>query len=375
MGPTRRERILAALAAAGDRTARDSIVDRLVAGARSTTREALARSIRPGGTVNDFPSGFWPGLVMITRGLDWGWSWTVPDASRRTWPDIELWNALLAARPSLHDDVLRRTAADPRVPDLGRAMLLGLLLQPRQDDTATLLAIARRGMAKDSLCIALPVGMKRNQHVVRFNVPLCTAAYALGRHRAVDALTALWRECPPDDHDLRGELTVALCQADTGLVVPLLVEYMRSDWNERAGSAAYVKDVLASAQARPPFTAYARLPGQHDLRVIDEPYRVAGITSQIAHRAEPESLISLITDPSLNPWLRLFWVFQTYTAREDMRPWVPALRGALAEMASKTTDGDSLRTGIDGARSWLDIGDKVYGEHSERVSARKLDWR
>lgn len=352
-----RDRVLAALAAAGDRAARDTIVARLTAESALSTRAALRGSLRDRGSANYFPSGFWPALHLLHQHS------FVYGGCRQ----LEVWHRLLAGRPLVHDDVLRRAAAHPGMTDVGRTMLLGLLARPEPTDADALLSLARRGLGAESLHVVLRtdnIGGSGEQ--VRYNVPVCVAAYALARHRAVGALMTLWRECPTGDRDLRGELALALCEADTDLAVPLLVDYVRSEWNERAGSPDFLKRVLASVERRRPQTPAARAPGDHDLSAMDVGYRVRAITSRLAHRDDPESLVRLITDRSLHPWLRLFWAHHARAYEKRLRPSLPAIRSALDDLARSHPSDEVLQRGIEGARRHLDIGDGVYARHVAR---------
>ena len=355
--PSLHDRVLAALAASGDAEARDTIVRRIAAEGAVKTGGALR--FRHTGSINGFPSGFWPAVHLIDRRPNPG-----------GWDELNLWHDLLAGRPDVHDDVLRRAAADRTTTDLARVVLLGMLAKPGPDDARPALMLARRGLGVDSLWVTLRAG-DFHETSVRYNVPVCVAAYALGRQRAIEALVALWRECPTDDRDMRGELAVALCKADSDVAIPPLLEYVRTEWNTRAASSAYVDDVLASIAKRPS-SALTCDPGEYDLRGIDVAYRVAGITGQFERWLGPERYVSLATDPSLHPWLRLFWIHRMHVYTKAMRPWVPTLRRSLDELARTTHEGDLLRGGIEAARRRLDIGDKVYAED---VAPGASEWK
>lgn len=357
---THEERILAALAAAGDRAARDTIVRRLVAGRDLTTPEALRRSIGRRGTINDFPSGFWPAVHLLHGNAFGGWR------------DLDVWHALLAGRPEVHDQVLRRAAADPTMTDLGRTLLLGLLSHTRSEDAGPLLDYARRGLVADSLMVTLSANSIPKAGVpVRYNVPVCTAAYALGRHRAVDALLALWQASPRSDHQLRGELAAVLSGIESEAVVPAVMDYVRSEWNTRAASPDYARGVIASANDRLP-SALTRAPFDWDFRGIDIRYRALPITSLITSRSRPDSLVSLVTDATLSPWLRVYWAVHVPAYDRRMRPWLPAIRRGLDELAASAAADSNLQLAIDGARRKLAIGDQVYADHAWRT---EVEWK
>src|SRR5262249_17498791 len=158
-----------------------------------------------------------------------------------------------------------------------------------------------------------------------------------------------WREAPVRDHDLRGELAMALAMADTAPALPPLMEYVRSEWNARASASAFAEGVIASAERRAPY-ALTRAPFHDDYSGIDVGYRIWGIEPQIADRADPDSLASLMTDRRLSPWLRLFWIGRMRAYELRLRPWLPMVRSTLDEMARHYAGDPAIQRGIEGAR-------------------------
>lgn len=335
------DRVLAALAACGDGEARDTIVARLVDGRGLTTHEALRRSIRSTGSINGFPSGLWPVVHLMRYGNPHG-----------GWRELSTWHELLKAKPDVHDEVLRRAASDPVMTGFGKTILLGLLAKPSPGDADEIARFARRSRAADPLYVTLATGFMRNSTPLRYNVPFWTATYALGRHRAAGPLLDLWREAGTGP-DSRVPLVFALALADTEAVVPALEEYVRSDWNAYAGSAAYRDAVIASSGSRPV--------SKHDMESIGGPYGTTFIVDVVRRRGGPKVTFPLMTDTTLSPWLRLYWVTSTHDFTSAERDHMPAVRQALAQIERTSTDA-VLQQGVVSARRWLGIVVKVRAE-------------
>jgi len=344
------DRVLAAAAACGDAAVERRIVGSLVTSSAITARDVLPERIRGAerGTINGRSNALWPILPLI-----------MPWPSSFGWGELEKWHGLLAPRPEAHDRVLRAAAADPAMPSVGYGMLLGLLQHPTAAEDRALLALGRRALGADSLVVPVTDGSLRAVGHIRFNVPLCVAAYALGRHRAVGPLLELWRSSAGAEHDVRGEIAVAMALADTDAVLPALEEYVRSDWNARAAPAGYV-DVSRGLSA-------------WDMRAIDVEVRVAPIASELlGPRSTPERMLRLITDPALTPWLRIFWAMRLPAYEARLRPLLPEIRRSLDALAASTKADSVLARGIAGARRNLAIGDKVY---AEVVAPGVVAWR
>lgn len=336
------DRLLALRAVLGDEDASDEIVRQLIAQSSITTPECLPASMRDRGTTNDYPSGMWPVLLFA------------PWPPYQGWWQLQRWHSLLAGRPDVHDRILRDVADSRGMPSLGRILLIGLLVRPTPAEIDRLLELARRGLGSDSLSMTFHPG--RGERAVRYNVPVCTAAAALARHRAADALLALWRECPRDDPDLRGEVIAWMSSVDTSMVMSALTEYVRTEWNERASSPEYARSVVASLNPVG--------------REIDVSYRASAINQRIAH--DPKAVLPLMTDPTLSPLLRLHWIQQLPAYEARMRSLVPEARRSLSSIARIAPSDSALSVAIAGARMNLNIGDKVYREDVEPAVAK---WR
>jgi hypothetical protein len=281
------------------------------------------------------------------------------------WGGLETWNLLLAPRPEVHDRVLRAAAAHTATPDIGSGMLRGLLLHPTVAEDRALLALGRRALGADSLFVEVVNGIPPETRSLRYNVPLCVAAYALGRHRAAGPLLELWRASAGAEPDVRGEIAAAMARADTEAVLPAIEEYVRSEWNARAASAMYVDAVVA--------VSAGRVPGAWDMKEIDALTRVHPITrALLGPRSSPKRMQRLITDPGLSPWFRIFWAARLPAYEARFRPLLPEIRHSLDALAASTKADSALARGIAGARRNLAIGDKVY---AEVVIPRVVAWR
>ena len=354
------ERMRALRAACGDESARAAIVARLVDGAPDTEPAAFSEHPqRPGSFINDYPAAMWPGAYLIH---------SKPPFDLESWRQSLEWHRALERRPEAHDAVFRSAAHRVEMPPIGRALLLGTLLRPEEADLSELLAIAldgRRPNTGDLSTSAAPPAPGASpdpESVVRFEIQTCTAAYALGKLRAGRELLLLWRERSKSDRHVRGELAFAMTLADTALVLPALIDYVRQDWNDRAGTKDFVED-LKAVNGR----MKARGITDFSLRVIDIPYRTA-IAHQIAEHGGPETLLSLMEDTTLEPWFRLYWSWSLRHYREEERTLRPRVITVLADIERRAAGDPELTQALASARQMIAIGDKVYAEH---VATRK----
>jgi len=354
------ERMLALRAACGDESARAAIVDRLMDGAPDTEPAAFtSHPQRPGSFINDYPGAMWPGAYLIH---------SMPPFDLESWQQALAWHRALEPRPEAHDAVFRSAAHRVEMPPIGRALLLGTLLRPEAADRAELLAIARDGKRPDAGALSTSAvahgsaALSAPMSVVRFEIQTCTAAYALGKLHGGKELLLLWKERSKSDRHVRGELAFAMSLADTALVLPALIDYVRREWNDRAGTRDFVEDMKA-------VNGRINLRGITDfsLRVIDLPYRTA-IAYQIAEHGGPETVLSLMEDKTLQPWFRLYWSWSLRHYREEERMLRPRVIAALADIERRAAGDPDLALGLASARQMIAIGDKVY---TEVVATRK----
>jgi hypothetical protein len=360
-GPSAAERLLALRAACGDESAQAAIVARLAEGAADTEPGTfMAHAQHPGSFINDYPGAMWPGAYLIH---------SMPPFHLGSWRQSLEWHRALEVRPETHDAVFRSAAHRAEMPPIGRALLLGTLLRPGAADVSELLEIARDGRGPDAAVLSTPAATHAApgtspdpDSVVRFEVQTCTAAYALGKLRAGKELLQLWKEHSKADRHVRGELAFAMTLADTALVLPALVDYVRREWNARAGTADFVEDLKAANRR-----ITARGITDFSLRVIDVPYRIA-IARQITRHGGPETLLSLMEDTTLEPWFRLYWSWSLQHFREEERVLRPRVVAALADIERRGAADPDLAQALASARQSIAIGDKVYAEH---VAPRK----
>jgi len=348
------ERLLALRAACGDESARAAIVAKLMDGAPDTAPAAFAEHpLRPGSFTNDFPAAMWPGAYLIH---------SMAPYSIESWEQALEWHRVLKPRPEAHDAIFRSAAHRVEMPPIGRALLLGSLLRPGAADMSELLAIARDGKRPDAgnlttLAVSHAPGASPDpESEVRYEVQTCTAAYALGKLRAGKELLLLWRERSKSDRNVRGELAFAMSLADTAIILPALIEYVRHEWNERAGTRDFVEDVK-EVNGRLKVRGFT----DYGLRVIDVPYRI-GIAHQIAEHGGPETLLSLMEDKTLQPWFRLYWSWSLRHYGKEERMLRPRVIAALADIERQAAGDPDLTQALASARQMIAIGDKVYAE-------------
>jgi hypothetical protein len=361
-GPGAAERMLALRAACGDASARAAIVARLAEGAGDAEPAAFTSGGRRAGSfMNDYPAAMWPGVYLLH---------SMPPFDVASWRQSLDWHRALEGRPEAHDAVFRAAARSSGMPPIGRALLLGSLLRPEPADVAELLAIARDGgrpgageLSTSAVSHALPGSGPDPESVVRFEVQTCTAAYALGKLRAGKELLQLWKERAKADRHVRGELAFAMTLADTAVVLPALIDYVRREWNERAGTKDFVEDLKAADRR-----IQGRGVSDFSLkRAIDVPYRSA-IGHQIAEHGGPKALLALMEDATLEPWFRIFWSWSLRHYHEEERALRPRIVAALADIERRAEGDPDLALALGSARRMIAIGDKV---HAENVAPRK----
>lgn len=201
---------VAALAAQGYSDATETIVESLVSGGRCTEEAALRESACLRGSVNGFPRGFWTGL-LTSRGFD----------TNHPWCSFALAHNLYESVPATRNRIYRLVAADDRLPDAGRVVLLGNLTALTDADVAQLLAIWQRAtMAPVYLDVPGPERVTASgaalegAYPIRFNANACCVAYAFGRHRRKAELLKILQEAPAQDYMLLSEIQTALAEVE-----------------------------------------------------------------------------------------------------------------------------------------------------------------
>jgi hypothetical protein len=267
------------------------------------------------------------------------------------------WTGLLRPRPELYDDVLRRVAASPATPPIGRTLLLGLLSQPRAADADSVLAMARRALSdpRGPFVLTISTGTFHSRWTVKFDVPVCMAAYALSSMRADSALLVLWREAGSRDEDARGEIAYALARTNSSRAVPAVLEYATTTWNARALAPGFaVEPVDAKGWPRPP--------GRDAVR-LDAEYRIAAVVGLLTGGPDaPARMRRLTTDRTLAPWLRLYWMANLRGYNIENRALLGDLRRELDAMEASAGPDSALLRGIREVRGGFAIYDKVFHE-------------
>lgn len=287
--------ILAAQAACGDAAARDLIVRAIVRQGRELTAPAaLVAEAERGGSINGYPTGFWTGYQILRA------------EGNRRWHALDFALDYLAARPEVLDPLLRRAAADAELPDAGRIVALSALRAAETADLDSLEALWRRALCPGAPMAMIPVeaGFGAPPARVRFNLNASSAAYAFARLRACARLERLWRECPADDRVLRGEIALAAARTDSARLAPIVLEYVTRDWNAeaRTGNAERRLAPLRSAHGDSLFVPL------RDTALFDFVYRLGPILGFARSALPVVDRIALMSDPRLDPLLRLYWI-------------------------------------------------------------------
>ncbi len=235
----------------------------------------------------------------------------------------------LAARPALHDTLLRQALADDALSPFAQCTLLGYLARPGSADVARLRALWTAALAaRHEITIATPPSHTRIQWsdvTVTVDPDATAALFALARMRAVPALLACWDDVPWSRPELKADVLVALAQVpDVGRDHPEVqaaaLRFVAEVWNSRVTAA----DIAATLG-----------PGAHLYHVpfpwpADALYRHHAVLSLLS--GNPHALAaSLGADSPLSPVLRLALL-------SLLRP--DADRGVAALMVADT---DALR--------------------------------
>jgi hypothetical protein len=285
---------IAALAACGDAKAVRIILQSVVAGSTVTQPASLLRAAAEGGNLSGFPWGFWIGKSLL---LD-----NPPHPTE--WPSLCEALELLKGRPAVLDDILRRAAVDPAVPAGGRVLLVGCLQNPGPADFAVLDAVWFDALGEAAVVtdLAVPAGRGDRSTQVRYNLNACAVVHAYGRCRNDEALRRLWKSCPPGDQVLQGEIALALSRVGSRRGAPVVLEYVTREWDRAARSP----DFANSLRGRDDLKISELLLEESNL--FDFSYRNHDITCFLLSTGDRRTMQALVLDPSLHPYLRLYWI-------------------------------------------------------------------
>jgi hypothetical protein len=312
---------MAALAACGDRNASRVIRDAVVRqGAGLAATEALRTRAQAGGSMSEFPRGFWGGAaILYQRGRPDGWT-TFTQACD-----------LMRARPEARDAILRAAAGDATLPDAAKVVLLAQLERRDPADFESLDAIWRRALAGGpTIVIPVPRGGSSIEQPAVYDIDACSVAYTLARWGEAARLARLFPLAPAADTTLAPEIVHAMTWTGARGEAPFVAAYVKDAWN-RAAKSARVLDALA-AEAAPPRGGIEELGVNAGL---DLPYRARRITRFLCgDGADAAVLEGLIADPGLAPALRLHWMMNAYYDRVGLERLAGAAETALTQISA-----------------------------------------
>ena len=340
---------IVALAACGDEAAAGVIRRAMVAqGMECGSTSWLEKNASMGGSVNDFPRGFWAGkAILFQRDKPDGW--------------LQLTTAfdLLGARPALRDVVLRGAVRDPGLPDAARLVLLAHLDHPDAADLDELAAIWDRALANGPILeILVPLGDPPGERLIGFNINACGVAYALARAGEVDRLLALARSIAPGDSMLAAEVVHALAWSNPPRGAERVVGYVREVWG-RAAQRPGALDALArrAALMTDAIEEYGVYAG------LDLPYRVRRFTRFLcADDTDPAWLEGLIADRALTPGLRLYWILNARFDRQGRDRLREVARASLDQIAAEAPHDSRIAVLVAAGRRRLGAGSIPSGE-------------
>lgn len=283
--------LVAAQAACGDEEARGQIVRAIVRQGRGLTElDTLVTGAERGGSINGYPTGFWIGDDILNGGLRGGWF------------ALRFARQYLQGRPDVLDPLLRRAAADSTLPDAGRLLLRATLHAPQAADLDSLDALLARALRPGVRRARIPLHAPGIDPAPRpaFNMNACCVAYAYGRYGACARLERLWHACPADDRVLRAEIALAAARSDSLRLLPIVVEYLRTDWNAAARRYEPAPPLSAGRGLAP-----APAPRPDPPQWLDFEYRARPLIDYLngVAAAAPERQ-ALLTDATLEPLLR-----------------------------------------------------------------------
>ncbi len=230
----------AALARCGDEKARRDIVEALIKSSVVTQPQSSRSPIKSRVITNGIPGTFWVGSAVRHAKL-----------TSREWPALSHVYDLYRLDLVFRDNLLREAASDPRVPELGRIILLSQCETLSDDDLHALgeiwaRAIERPWQTSDTFDTArgrgfyAPENHDREHPVLSFNARACCIVFALSRHERTDKLLQLLETTPDGDQLLRGAILAALARERAEGIDAEILEYVRTNWFPIAAS----KDIL-----------------------------------------------------------------------------------------------------------------------------------
>ncbi len=351
--PTTGMYAISALAVLGNRQAEETIERVLVDGAEVTEPAALKEAAHSKGSYNSYPAGFWTSLALIYGGRASG-----------QWHSFAMAHDLLAGSPATRDRVFRAAAEDRKMPDAGRTILLGWLNEPAASDFATLKDVWDRAVGANSTIIDVPVeevdagGRRAGWFTVRYNVNACNVACAYARLGYLDGLLHLKETCPESDPTLRAEIVHAIAQSGCSGGLEAVVDYIRTEWNPMASDPEFEKRLEAWRVERGARRVSVQRGETSDLR-----YRQNAITNFIANTAHDDDVLkALMSDPSLNPYLRIYWMYPTHFIKGDREDLCEFALRNLEQMEEENKSDPVLVGCIEGTRSLIEKSKERFGE-------------
>ena len=308
---------LAVLATLDQGEAFRTLVEAIVLGGHVTSHDELQTAAATGGSTNNFPSGFWTGLVLQHSSLGDG-----------HWPAFDRTERLFSFAPELRDPLYRICAADPRMPAAGAVVLLGCLKMPQEADFSRLREIwtealrppvqtidvcdiqsaPRHAPRSDGRAAPGAARAGDSDPTIRFNYVACAVAYALSRHDRTDDLRHLYQTAPVDDAVLRGEIVFAMAHQHDPSFQEEVFGYVRDVWNTAAaneGFRIWLRGLEERSTARGERAIFIPDPP------LDLPHRVKRILGYVLDGTlNGAPAAALLTDRSLNPYLRVVLLSQ-----------------------------------------------------------------
>lgn len=287
---------LAALAACGDEASFSLILDAIVAGSDVAEPASLQRSIRIGGAGNGYPVGFWIGETLLVD----------REPQPRDWMALLTTLSLLGTRPALMDSLLRLAAGNPRVPDPGRALLLGCLKVPRPGDRQALLHVMAgalsHGAPRGDVLVQL---YSRGKYPESYNLSACAAVYAATNWRDAELLRRMWAiSSDADDPTLRGEIAIGLARCSRAEDLDTVVAYVTRDWNSRAHRIESQSPGDSASQTTSAGSIFL-----NSLNWCEAQYRIGLLLPYFARVAGGQAAVEgMMLDQQLHPAVRLQWI-------------------------------------------------------------------
>lgn len=259
------------------------------------------------------------------------------ESSIRRWTSFENSRELYKTCPGFRDDLYRDLISDDRIPTYGKIVLLGWLDAPTPKDLALLRSLEEQALEEERWAETTD----RDSIVHPVNPKLWAVARSMVQLEWAEGMIDLVKALPDSDDVVRMMLLEAIRRPSREDDLEYFVRYVRSEWDGCAAKPDYARDLLESVDAGfPP-------PEKRELG--------NALADRLVKGCEWTSVISILEDPEIHPYHKLFWVSRLagHIAYEEGRIG-PAAARAFDELVARSGDDPVLARGVERIRKSIE---------------------